>query len=133
MSKNAETCPGCHRHCSLASPRCRVGELYARKRARHEEMAREEAAAALAPAREDGGAALGKTMRRVSRALRHGKMTLDALGAEEAHLLGGILAKLDAARPEKHKKKKHDKKKHGKKKREKKKRGKKKGSRHKRG
>ncbi len=69
MSKNAETCPGCHRHCSLASPRCRVGELYARKRARHEEMAREEAAAALAPAREDGGAALGKTLRRVSRAL----------------------------------------------------------------
>ena len=107
MSKDSEICPGCHRHCSLTAPRCRVGEAYAKERALREEKNRKkhqddvlqdsDSSPSLS-SRADIDSELAETMRRVSRSIRHGEMTLEILSAEETVLLRDILQKLNAER-----------------------------------
>ena len=100
MEKVTGTCPGCRKQCDLATPRCHVGEAYARtgmlpggKKKKEEKDHQKDDPRHAQPgsASEDGG--LADTLRAVSRALRHGEGTLDALSAEEKAQLGALIEK----------------------------------------
>ena len=128
--KNVEvTCPGCHKHCSLTSPRCRIGKKYARTGIpqegktprqysdRSEAEAAGELRTAIPEITQFSDEQLTKSLRFVSHALRHEKGTLAPLSEGEKTQLDALLAKLrdgwrteEAGMPGAH----HGHKKHGK-------------------
>ncbi len=111
MEKITGTCPGCHKKCDLATPRCHVGEVYAKtgalpggkKHKDRKDHPQEEAAAQSLeeisgrhPETPSGDDKLARMLRAVSRALRHGEGTLDALSEEEKAQMGALLDKASA-------------------------------------
>jgi len=112
MEKITGTCPGCRKKCDLATPRCHVGEVYAKTGAlpggkKHKDLKDRPREDALAqplpeeisgrqPETPSGDDRLAHMLRAVSRALRHGEGTLDALSEEEKAQLGALLDKASA-------------------------------------
>jgi hypothetical protein len=112
MEKITGTCPGCHKKCDLATPRCHVGEVYAKTGVlpggkKHKDRTdRPHEDAAIQPVLEEtsgqqpetpsGDDRLAHMLRAVSRVLRHGEGTLDALSEEEKAQLGALLDKASA-------------------------------------
>jgi hypothetical protein len=105
--KNVEaTCPGCHKHCSLASPRCRIGKEYARTGVPQDNKASKHHVDL--PEAENAGESkthssevtlfsdekLTQSLRFVSHALRHEKGTLAPLSDTEKAQLDALLTKL---------------------------------------
>ena len=106
MEKTTGICPGCRKKCDLATPRCHVGEAYAKtgmlpggKKKDKKDHPKD---APLNTVDAEGGqqqnyasddGRLADTLRAVSRALRHGEGTLDALSVEEKELLGALIEK----------------------------------------
>jgi hypothetical protein len=96
MEKIMGTCPGCRKKCDLASPRCPIGEAYARTGVlpggkKHRE--RKDLAEAQAEPGPLDDLRLAEMLRAVSRAVRHGAGTLDALNQEERAQLAALLDK----------------------------------------
>lgn len=99
MEKVTGICPGCRKKCDLATPRCHVGEAYAKtgvlpggkKKDRKDHPEDDPMNMAKDAASDDGR--LADTLRAVSRAIRHGEGTLDALSAEEKVQLGALIEK----------------------------------------
>lgn len=111
MEKITGTCPGCRKKCDLAAPRCHVGEAYAKTgvlpggKKRKDRKDRLEKEAAVQPPEEmsgqqpatlSGDDRLAHMLRSVSRVLRHGEGTLNALSEEEKAQLGALLGKASA-------------------------------------
>ena len=106
MEKTTGICPGCRRKCDLATPRCHVGEAYAKtgmlpgdkKKGKKDHPKDAPLNTVDAEFEQQQGAASGDgrladTLRAVSRALRHGEGTLDALSTEEKELLSALIEK----------------------------------------
>ena len=118
MEKITGTCPGCRKKCDLAAPCCHVGEAFARtgvlpdgKKHKQRKDPTEEAFSTQAQGDTQDGSQkeapslddlLAVKLRAVSRGLRHGEGTLDALTEEENEQLRAILERASAGWAEDH-------------------------------
>ena len=104
MERSLGICPGCRKKCDLATPRCHVGEAYAKTgmlpggpKSEKKDHSKDGSIVLTDGERRQGAASddgrLADTLRAVSRALRHGEGTLDALSAEEKAQLGALIEK----------------------------------------
>ncbi len=104
--KNAEDiCPGCHKHCSLSSPRCKIGKEYAKTglpadRNSHDSKKRDlepdavRSTTTVSAGTPSSDKRLTEDLRFVSRALRHEKGSLAPLSSEEKAQLHALLTKM---------------------------------------
>ena len=96
METSAGTCPGCHKHCDLSKPRCRVGKQYALEGLPTSDRSKK--AEKGAPVSEEER--LAKSLIHAGKAMKHADKPrgerFGALTAEEKALFAALLQKVEA-------------------------------------